>query len=265
MDFAYIDKFVLMNGAVLLCLAIMGGCNDGHATENTRDTHKAKVAEHDHDHDHGHDDDHDHEDDHDHDDDHDHSHSHHHHDHHDHDHGHHHHTILTPHSSRFGGVTLGVGNYVDADRPPLYAEVVVSPSHQISIYLWSDDTERSLPRDRVGADTLEVVTAWANNTDSFRSRPIDLKMTQDVQAGSLNTRHYTGQLPDRYQDGGALLLIAPIVRTYDGRDSFDVTITVPPLLDQRDSADVGSAAPPSDQTPSSTSSTSVASQDHRDD
>lgn len=153
-------------------------------------------------------------------------------DHHGHEHHHHHHHECTPDASQFGGLTVCVGDVNETELPPAYAEVVVSQSHEISIYLRTTQREESQTQERIDDDTLDIVTAWVDDAKVFRSTIATLQAERYEKTDHSGGRRYVGQLSEKYRDGGDILLLAPIVRINGDRESFDLIATVPPLLDQ---------------------------------
>ncbi len=192
---------------------IVGGCNDD-AQNDQEINAKADVVPseaHSHDHAHGHDHEHGHS----------HADGHAHHSHHD--------SVAVP--SRFGGVTARAGD--------IGAEVVVNASGMASIYLWSTPINPPVISNRKEMDTLEVVSSWVEDAQVFRSTLWSLQLIEEDHDDEFDTRHYVGEFPKKYRQGGEIILIAPIVRINDKRESFDVVVNVPPQVGQQ---------PPVDQT-----------------
>jgi hypothetical protein len=206
---------------LIISTVLFGGCDDKGASEASAQDHHGQDA-HVHGHDHSHDEahhGHGHAHDHGHDRGHGHSHGHGH---------HHHHNEVAAIASQFGGVTIGVGHVDETQLPPAYAEVVISPAHRISIYLRPSGRKAPQPLERLGGDTLDIVTAWVD-TKVLRSTIHTLHLEQEEDADRLGTRCYVGQLSKKYRDGGDIILIAPIVLINSERESFDVTLTIHPL------------------------------------
>ena len=119
----------------------------------------------------------------------------------------------------------------------------MNPSGLLSIYIWSNQSEPSPSKDRNDVETLEVVMDWADDAQVFQSKLLKLQLVEDDRGDQFNTLHYVGELPKKYHKGGDILLIAPIVRIHDRRESFDLIITVPPVVDREEPAEINTAAP----------------------
>lgn len=199
---------------LVISSVILAGCDNKGAKDNHG--HHGKHHGHDHHHDEAH---------------HGHGHSHGH----GHDH-HHHHDELATVASQFGGITVSVGDVDETQLPPAYAEVVITPAHQISISLRPSRRKGSQSLERLGGESLDIVTAWVD-AKILRSTIHTLHVEQEEGANPSGTRRYVGQLSEKYRDGGDMRLLAPIIRINGSRESFDVTLTIPSL-------DVGTPSSP---------------------